>query len=446
MYGADTEDGGWMARVSEPEMKDSLLNFEHASLKHSNLGGLGPDRGQEALIISQVGLVGGVSINMRFSVADGYAYDAKAESNGVSNGVASINLLNGAESVLNVELIDDDGNALALPRFFMSVLDVDAGSVPGDGSDPSKGAGIEEVEFSNISSYYIETGAQILVEETPAGGLRLTANLTGNEADNPSSPWGMSNDQLMKTAMVEFTGVSSFTMRLAISSQPGTSGRNFQLAGISDMITAPFGACAQATYLDLAQSTVTYNNLAGRMPGAKAMIFERAAELDGAGVDLVVTLKNRNYNPLVPSNNGKFGSLGQINLGIRDKARFNFSFVHSGTSRPVALPNLFVSFFDIDQTEGGYEKLTMFPGSGTYFLSESSTLKTKHTSCGKVAFSSTEFGDGGNNPRVLSNANEDQAVTFHFREPVSSFLVQYQTRANAARNFQFGGIAKAACA
>merc|ERR1719223_1762960 len=76
LYGADTEDGGWMARVSEPEMKDSLLNFEHASLKHSNLGGLGPDRGQEALIISQVGLVGGVSINMRFSVADGYAYDA----------------------------------------------------------------------------------------------------------------------------------------------------------------------------------------------------------------------------------------------------------------------------------------------------------------------------------------------------------------------------------
>jgi len=434
----------WEAALTGTEMSDALLNFEEATLVHSNLGGQGPDKGQESLIISKTGLHGNTTISMKFTVADGSTYEGKSENNGVHNGVASINLLNGGHTTLNVELLDGNRQPLTIPHFFMSVLDIDAGSVPGDGSDPNKKAGIEEVEFFGIDGYYIDPAAQILVEEKPHDGLSLVANLTGNEADNPTSPWGMTHDQILKTAMVEFIDVQSFQMKLAIGSQPGTNGRNFQLTGICDLIAAPFGPCKQATFMDLGKSTLVYNNLAGKKPGPKEMVFASAATFEGAAVDLVVKFKHGNYTPPSPAKNGKFGDLGQINMGGGDEARFSFTFVETGTKTPVELPDFFFSFFDIDQTADGSEVLTVDSGRGKYFLSEASTLTATATH-GKVTFTSGAYGNDDDNKRTMRNVDKDKAVTLYFKDPVSSFTITYAAISHTGRNFQFGGMANNAC-
>ena len=338
LHPALTTGDQWLAHLKQEDLQASLLNFENATLKHSNLGGLGPDKGPETLVISQAGAREGTTISMKFTVADGHTYSGKPENNGVSNGISTINVLNGASTSLNVELEDDKGNAVTLDRFFMTVFDIDAGSVAGDGTDPGKKAGVEEVEFTGINGYYMHPDAQILVTEKQDGFLGLVANLTGTEGDNPSSPWSLTKDQLRKTVMVEYVNVSSFTMNLAIGSQPGTNGRNFQLAGISDLIYSPFGPCAVATYVDLSQSTVSYNNLAGVEPTKQALVFSNAVSFLGSSVDLVITVFGGSYNPTAPSSNGFFGSLGQIDMGPKAKVKVDFTFVKTGTSVPVALP------------------------------------------------------------------------------------------------------------
>ena len=66
---------------------------------------------------------------------------------------------------------------------------------------------------------------------------------------------------------------------------------------------------------------------------------------------------------------------------------------------------------------------------------------------GKVSFKSGEYGSAANNARVVRNAYEDKAGTFYFKEPVSSFRIEYEAQSDqAGRNFQFGGMADAACA
>lgn len=428
----------WMGQLAWSQKQKALLNFENATLTHNNLGGKGPDEGPEVMMISNTGLFGRRNVSLMISVAEGHDYEpVKPERNGVSNGVASINLKDGHETLLNVGIFDEKGAPLSIPRFFMTVLDIDSGS---------NGAGVEEVEFAGVHGYYVAPSANIIVQGSGDRGLDLRANVTGTERDNPLSPWDMRQDQLNKAAMVEFVNVSNFSMRLAISNQSGETGRNFQLAGISDLITAPFGPCSQGVSLNISNSTVVYNNLDGAEPTSQSMVFSNAVTFQGAGVDLVVEFVRGIYSPTNPSHNGKFGAFGQINMGPLDAAKFDFKFVKAGTSESIALPDFFLSFYDIDQTSDGYEKLTMFSESGAYFLSETTSLKPKVTESGKVSFVSSMYDSELNNSRALRDVNEDEAVTFYFKEAVSAFRIMYQTSAHSTgRTFQFGGPAKAAC-
>lgn len=435
----------WFPAASPEDEDSALLNFENATLTHSNLGGLGPDGGEESMIITKAGSLGDVSISMKFSVAAGYKYEAHPENNGVKDGIATINLLSDERTVFKVELIGGSGEPLKLPRFFMTVLDIDAGSVAGDGSDPKKKAGIEIVAFPEISAYYMLPHAQIKVQE-PGRGVAFIANLTGNAADNPTSPWSLNHDQELKTAMAEFKDISSFTMELEVANQAGDGGRNFQLAGISELLKAPFGGCTKPAYLDLTHASVSLSNLAGAdTDQASLMIFEGAGTIHGTDIDLWVEKIGGSYEPYDPAKDGKHGHLGQINMGSSDETTFRFTFVSSLLGAPVELSKFFFAFYDIDQDKHGMEALTMATGMGTYFAGKK--IETLVNDDGTVTFKSLMTGSAKNNPWNMASAEEADTVTFFFEAPTSSFDITYKVDSNfdKGRNFQFGGITEVAC-
>jgi len=415
-------------------------------MTHSNLGGLGPDDGEDCITIEQAGTNDGTGVTMKLRVAEGYPYDGKATKNQLDGGLLYINLMNGCETKLDVELLDHTGARMMLPRFFMSILDIDAGSILGEGLDPNDAAGLEIVSFTNVSAYYMEEDARIYVRHADSHGIIFTANQTGNAADNPTSPWNLNQEQLGKSVMIEFHHMSHFIMGLQVLEGSSGSGRNFMMTGISDVVNSPFGFCDDAAYFAMSDATVPWNNLDGSMGGRTQRItYENAGVIHGTNVDLWVDFVGGQYNPTAPTRNGLHGRLGNINMGVEDSAAFSFTFVLSGTDEPVALTDFFFSFYDIDQNEGGSESLTLTSAVGTYFLSEGTTLQTTANDDGSVTFMSSAFGSDSNNPRVAGGADIDEAVTLYFQSPTSSFDITYTTVANAGRNFQFGGMAGIAC-
>jgi len=441
------ESQDWYARTTTTDHSKYPF-FATAELTHNNLGGLGPDSGEESFVITQV--LGSMPVRMKFTVADGCTYNGKPEKNAFEGGVASISVLGAETLFLNVEVLDASDAPLHLSRFFLTVLDIDAGSVTGDGEEPDEMADIEEVTFVNISSYYLTSGANIKVSGQGTGNITFVANLTGNGGDNPTSPWNLTKLQMERSAMVEFRKTQRFAMSFSVKNKHASSGRQFLISGVSDLISASFGPCDQAEHLALGGASIVYNNLVGDpLDGdeqPRQIRYGGAGVVNGRDVDLWVELVRGTYNPVTKSKNGLYGNLGQISMGSNDSATFKFMFKESNTASPLTLSKFFFSFFDIDQGREGQESLTIDSGVGTFFTTPATTLKTVFNDDGTITFRSSKFGNVHNNPKVASEADPDEAVTFFFEEPISSFVITYESVASTAgRNFQFGGIAATAC-
>jgi len=434
----------WVPVLTSADNDSALLNFRYAALIHNNLGGAGPDTGDESMIISDAGLLGNGSIAVRISLMPGYTYSGKPENNGLSNGILTINIMGGAETSFLVEILDGHRRPLVLPRFFMSVLDIDAGSLHDQGKHPGHAGGVEIVAISDLSAYYKMDDTTVYVKKKTDYGTSFIANLTGSEADNPSSAWGLSKDQAKKTVVAEFRDLSSYHMSFRVYEQQGSGGRNFMVTGVSDLIAAPFGGCSEAVYLDLTGSAVSLNNLDNFDPTLpKQLRFEGAGRIHGTSVDLWVEWLGGSYNPSSRAKNGLSGQLGQINMGATDTANFRFSFVNGSTKEPAELSDFFFEFYDIDQDKNGIEMLILESGAGTYFPGHA--LNANVNGDGKLTVQSHMTGSAKNNPRNPENSVRANTLTLFFEKPLSYFDITYSVVSNAGRNFLFGGMSDAAC-
>lgn len=436
----------WAPSASAGLWSDLDLNLERATLLHSNLGGLGPDGGDESMIIQNVAIVGAKPVDLRISVAANATYQGKPENNVLENGIIGININSHDSTSFDLQFLDRDGNPVRMSRFFLTILDIDCGTPVGDPDTP-EGKNVELVGFRSYSTYYMLPQAQVLVTHKTEKDIWFGAKIKGTSADNPSSPLNLTRDQKLKAALVEFKDTAEIGMALEVTSKKGSSGRNLMISGISEL-GLPFAPCAEPQFLDIGGSEVVYNNLAGTVPGngPTQTRYSRAGVINGVEIDLWVELLGGKYTPTDPTKNGVRGRLGQINMGPVNTAIFSFMFKVAGSQQPIELSGFFFSFYDIDQSDGGYEALTVSSGSGTFLLSNTTTLETIENGDGTVTFNSTSKGSEANNPRV-PGAGGDNAVTLYFDKPLQSFEVTYETVASAGgRNFQFGSMAAAVCA
>lgn len=100
------------------------------------------------------------------------------------------------------------------------------------------------------------------------------------------------------------------------------------------------------------------NNLGGSGPNlgqAKEIRYSNVGTFGDDPFDLVVTVaggRDSSYTAKTPSDNGKNGDFGQINLKNGETVDLNFE-IQDVDGHPLNLKSFYFSFFDLDQGNNG---------------------------------------------------------------------------------------------
>jgi len=183
----------------------------------------------------------------------------------------------------------------------------------------------------------------------------------------------------------------------------------------------PCTICATSTEVDL--SNVVQNNLGGLGPdaGAEEIRYANAIMLDGKSLDVVLTAESEYKSPK-PTKNGAKGGFGIFTLKAKQKTDFKFTFLDSNTGSPVAVKDLALTFYDMDEGKKGRQKETVSVCNAeeVYTTSDTELVSTKTGSC--RSYSSTTRGTGKDNPArpdELTRTQAARSVTFEFHSKAS---------------------------
>jgi len=183
----------------------------------------------------------------------------------------------------------------------------------------------------------------------------------------------------------------------------------------------PCTICATSTEVDL--SNVVQNNLGGLGPdaGAEEIRYANAITLDGKTLDVVLTAESE-YKTPKPTKNGAKGGFGIFTLKAKQSTDFKFSFVDSTSGAPVAVKDLAVTFYDMDEGKRGRQKesISMCSAQEVYTTSDTELVSTKTGSC--RTYTSSARGTGKDNPQrpdELTRTQAARSVTFEFHSKAS---------------------------
>lgn len=157
----------------------AAIDIAASTVTHSNLGGYGPDSGDETLVFSNAGTTpDGTDFDISIAADSGYAVN-NANANGIGNKVfGKINILtnsSGVSSAFTFSLVDSaTQQPVVLDEFAFSVYDFDMGAS-------------NNAEFAIASDYKLESTTEIAVEAEADGRTRFSATEVGTGSDNPTS-------------------------------------------------------------------------------------------------------------------------------------------------------------------------------------------------------------------------------------------------------------------
>jgi len=218
--------------------------------------------------------------------------------------------------------------------------------------------------------------------------------------------------------------------------------------------------CNDAITLKHDARNLVINNLGGFGPNnkfAKEMRFKDATRYQGKIVDLVVVakagtgytavdqyaaIKMRKADPSYIYANGALGDFGTINLlapeGKSMKPTFTFNFVESNTNKPVVLPSVMFTFFDLDQGKnqgpGGEEITTCDADDVVTAVGTQLKMIKKGGKC-RVVQSTQNKIVNVQNKDAMTASQKKNSVVMQFTKK-SSFDIQFFSR-KGNRNFLF---------
>lgn len=185
---------------------------------------------------------------------------------------------------------------------------------------------------------------------------------------------------------------------------------------------------------------VSCNNLGGAGPDTNcqqqelryrnAIRLNRGAVDGNAGtgrtVDVVMTVSgDGTYSTPRASKNGNKGSFGRFTVATNSNSQFKFSFVDSNTGEAVSVPDLALTFYDLDEANNKAQRETV----GSCEISEAyvtdmteliHTIPDADNACHN--FQSSARGTGKDNPQTpdtLSMSQADRSVTFEYHSRAS---------------------------
>jgi len=245
--------------AEEPE--DPCSQFPYVRIErttHSNLGGKGPDSGDEGIVYQghghRIGMGDGtgngtVPAVLHFHALGAYQNHDLEEGanitgdyepmwptkNGIDGHFAQINLKPGHNGTFRVYPVDPVSHApIAFPLGAMTFFDFDTGK--------DNVNSVEHLTISGYSAYFLTNTTQISVTHNPDGTTTFTATKEGSGSDNPTDPLELTVLQKDKTVSFEFTNMDSVTFELGCTA--GSTGRVF------DFVYRPALRCASTRLED----------------------------------------------------------------------------------------------------------------------------------------------------------------------------------------------------
>ena len=345
------------------------------------------------------------------------------------------------------------------------------------------------------------------------GTTTFMSTVRGFGCDNPSDPQDLTSLQLARLVQLHFQDQGCFSVRYeSVTNNTARGGRNFLFAGTSlpTCFTNPSPPptnpsappppppvvppprlpsppalpppCMPSHTAELSFETATLvaNNLGGLGP---ELGDERVLRYEGLGVyadedgrettiDLVVWNESE-YRPNAIDENGIRGKFGTINLANGFATSFMFCFAATGTYRPLKLPDVDVTFYDLDNGADGLREFLTVGEMASYTVPYESTQcslvegTNEDLPCqqgdlhdnypctelevdasaddGTTTFMSTVRGFGCDNPsdpQDLTSLQLARLVQLHFQDQ-GCFSVRYESVTNntarGGRNFLFAG-------
>jgi len=230
----------------EPD-KATALDFGRSEVVANNLGAMGPDSGIERLTFQGIATYQGSSVDLVVK-ANGDYVPHNSSDNGIIRNHGQINVRSGrAVELLFMFRYSASRDSVQLPEFYLTLLDIDQS----DG---------EHQERFYISGFDLAVEEELKDYETellPDGRTLYKSLHTGGSWDDPADPAKLGSvadpsnpsdtvDQRRRAVMFVFRDTSQFSITLevgAVANQdeedkngPTSSGRNFMLAGESNLI------------------------------------------------------------------------------------------------------------------------------------------------------------------------------------------------------------------
>ena len=196
----------------------------------SNLGGMGPDAGEEAIRFSDIATVNEQAIDLLITNITTYTPKNTAV-NGRATCFGIINLRSGSDVTLKFRFVKSGTLDLMEDHDFLySVYDVDG---------YNKAEVKEKVTFvSAVDGFWLMPNTELEVFGVAGQALTFQSTENGNAKDNPQYPNGLSKLEESRTFTVQMKGRSEFDVTFAAPAPAGVSsgGRNFMFAGKSDLV------------------------------------------------------------------------------------------------------------------------------------------------------------------------------------------------------------------
>lgn len=201
--------------------------------------------------------------------------------------------------------------------------------------------------------------------------------------------------------------------------------------------------CENFSKLELKK--VLHSNLGNHSPddGPEGLVYEAVATQPGKEpIPLIITVNaTHGYKIAHPRDNGIHGAYGVITLKQGTEADFRVKVLNSTTLKPIKLPKMALTFFDLDTHAGGTNvEYLKVGGYSEYLVTKSSEVEVKDLPDGRKKFSGSTpstKGDQPEDPYVLTVQQKNRAVTFEFQDSEKLDVTLGNTNGKDVRYFFF---------
>jgi len=200
------------------EVCTNAVKMNTLTVTQNNLGGVGPDSGDEEIRYSNAAVINGKAVDLVLTT-DGEFKTSKPSKNGNAGAFGVLNVKCGTSMTVTMKAVDSEtGGPVMLDAVALTWYDLDEGK---------KQKGRATVTTCGSTGAIVSENSELtLAREGDCSSA--TSSVAGTGKDNPKSPHTLDSVQISRAVTLPFKQVSEFSSTLSLAK--GFKGRNFLFA------------------------------------------------------------------------------------------------------------------------------------------------------------------------------------------------------------------------